>query len=178
MQNEGELMKNAIITTKRLTLHAISDYDRDGMLKLLTNDEIRKTYMIPDFKSREEELKMFDSFKRLSQDESRFVYGIFLADEIIGFMNDVDKSETEIEVGYVIHPTHHNKGYMTEVLSAAIQELFKLGFYVVKAGAFEENPASMRVMEKSGMTKTTEEELIEYRGKNHHCVYYEIRRGQ
>ncbi len=47
-------------------------------------------------------------------------------------------------------------------------------FTVVKTGAFTENIASIRVMEKCGMRRFDETEEIEYRGKNHTCVYYEI----
>ena len=48
---------------------------------------------------------------------------------------------------------------------------------MVKAGAFEENLASMRVMEKSGMHRIQQEDTIEYRGKVHRCFNYEILRG-
>lgn len=47
-----------------------------------------------------------------------------------------------------------------------------MGYTEVVAGAFSENIASRRVMEKCGMTLTEQEEDIEYRGKTHHCVYY------
>ena len=40
--------------------------------------------------------------------------------------------------------------------------------------AFEENPASCRVMAKSGMHLIEETEVIAYRGKDHRCIYYEI----
>ena len=45
------------------------------------------------------------------------------------------------------------------------------------AGAFEENKASMRVMEKAGMTRITLEEDINYRGASHHCLYYSVKKS-
>ena len=51
-----------------------------------------------------------------------------------------------------------------------------MGFEHVKAGFFEENMASCRVMEKCGMTKLDVEDDIEYRGVMHHCLYYGISR--
>jgi RimJ/RimL family protein N-acetyltransferase len=54
-----------------------------------------------------------------------------------------------------------------------MEALFDRGFETVKAAAFEENTASFRVMEKAGMVKTTQAEEIQYRGKNHRCIYYE-----
>jgi len=50
--------------------------------------------------------------------------------------------------------------------------MFARGFSEVLAGAFEENLASMRIMEKSGMTRIEKTDEIEYRGKVHQCVYY------
>ena len=50
----------------------------------------------------------------------------------------------------------------------------KTVFLEIITGAFEENTASIRVMEKCGMRKAAAEEDITYRGRNHHCVYYTI----
>ena len=57
-----------------------------------------------------------------------------------------------------------------------ITYLFEKNFSVVWAGAFEENLASLRVMEKAGMKKTNSKASIEYRGKTHRCVYYCIKK--
>ena len=46
----------------------------------------------------------------------------------------------------------------------------------VRASFFEENPASGRVMEKSGMHRIAYTEDITYRGAVHPCIYCEIRR--
>ena len=165
------------IQTERLCLHSICDQDKDAMVEMFFNAEITQTYMIPEYQSKEEAIKLFDRFKELSVSKDHFVYGIYLNDHIIGFINDVEIKEKEIEIGYVIHPAEKNQGYATEVLTEVIKELFAMGFTVVKAGAFEENLASMRVMEKSGMHRIQQEDTIEYRGKVHRCCNYEILRG-
>lgn len=46
------------------------------------------------------------------------------------------------------------------------------GYQSVKAGAFEENLVSIRVMEKCGMISIEQEDIIEYRGKKYRCIYY------
>ena len=161
------------ITTERLCLHAIEDKDLEAMLALFTDAEVYQTFMLPDFKSHEEQVKLFERLKMLSSQSERFVYGIYLKDELIGFINDVEIEGAEIELGYVISPSQKNKGYATEVLKAMIEVLFAEGFSTVKAGAFEENIASIRVMEKSGMTRIAKRDEITYRGKTHRCVYYE-----
>ena len=49
-----------------------------------------------------------------------------------------------------------------------------MGFRKVMAGFFEENTASRRVMEKSGMQLNDLVEEEEYRGIIHKCYYCEI----
>ena len=100
-----------------------------------------------------------------------------LDDELIGFFNDVENDGSRIELGYVISPAHWGKGYATEMLRGAVADLFSRGYQEVVAGAFEENKASMRVMEKAGMTRITLEEDIDYRGASHHCLYYSIKKA-
>jgi RimJ/RimL family protein N-acetyltransferase len=91
---------------------------------------------------------------------------------LVGFLNDVEIENGAIELGYVIHPRFQGNGYATEALGIAIGELFHLGFQAVITGAFRQNAASIRVMEKNGMTRIEKTEPIEYRGKTHICVYY------
>jgi len=86
--------------------------------------------------------------------------------------------EVRIELGYVIHPDFHSKGYATEALAAAIEDLFAKGFKEVMAGAFETNKSSCRVMEKCGMKLIDKEEDICYQGKLQHCIYYSIKKNK
>ena len=162
-----------IIRTERLTLRTIEDGDKAEMLALLLNAEIGKTFMLPVFAKPEDALPLFERLKALSETPTRFVYGICLQNKLIGFINDVELDEKRAELGYVIHPDYKNQGYATETLAAAMNALFQAGLTVVETGAFKENPASMRVMEKCGMRKLDRVEQIEYRVITHTCVYYQ-----
>ena len=161
------------IVTERLCLRSIKDEDFEGLYRLLTNEIVAKTYILPELKSKEEGIRLFLRLKELSQVNSRFVYGIALNGEIIGLINDVDICGDQIELGFAFHPDHHNKGYATESLKAAIKSLFDMGYVTVKTGAFETNLPSQRVMEKAGMTKLSETESVEYKGVTHNCVMFE-----
>ena len=130
--------------------------------------------MLPDFEKIEDAIPLFERLSKLSQDSSRFVRCIDVDGQAVGFLNDVEMENGSIELGYVIHPDHWNKGYATSALKLAIGQLFALGFHTVLAGAFEENPASLRVMEKAGMQKIDKMDMIEYRGAEHRCVYCQI----
>jgi RimJ/RimL family protein N-acetyltransferase len=166
--------KASVIQTERLQLRSFEEKDLEAAIRIFVNDEVKQTYMLPDFPDCEAAQKLFDRLRQLSLEKDRFVYGIYRDDILVGFMNDVERKDTTIELGYVIHPDHKNQGYATEALRAAIEELFRIGHTVVKTGAFQQNAASIRVMQKSGMTLTDETEDLQYRGKIHTCVYYEI----
>lgn len=59
-----------------------------------------------------------------------------------------------IDLYYGLAPAHWGKGYMTEAVRAAIDAAFAAhpGVNRIQADANPENPASLRVMEKAGMT--------------------------
>lgn len=162
------------ILTRRLTLRAMTDGDREDVIDLLTDGEVTKTFMVPQFASREEAQPLFERIAALSRLPERFVYGIDLEGRLIGFVNEVEVTEDAVELGYVIHPARKNNGYASEMLGAAIAALFEMGFSRVRAGAFEENGASLRVMEKCGMTRLEQTEELEYRGVVHRCILCEI----
>ena len=137
-------------------------------------DVVNKTYMLPDFESREAAVNLFNRLMKMSESEDRFVMGISLDRKIIGMINEVDRGEDFVEVGYAINPAYKNQGFATMALTSSIKELKRIGYKRVLAGYFEENVASSRVMEKSGMKKIDQSDEIEYRGKTHKCFYYEI----
>ena len=64
--------------------------------------------------------------------------------------------------------------YCTNSLEQSINYLFSKGYKEVICGAFENNIASIRVMQKAGMQKISKTDQIEYRGKVHNCIYYSI----
>jgi len=165
------------IKTQRLELRAIREIDRDNLIAIFTDDTVKQTYMVPDLESREASDRLFERISKLSERDDRYVYGIFYRDVLIGLVNDVEISEGTIELGYALHPNYYNRGFATEALSAVISYLFEIGFEKVIAGAFEENLASQRVMQKCGMHPISKTDQIDYRGKTHLCIYYEIRRA-
>ena len=172
-KKKRELGLQKTMKTKHLTIRPLKGNDRADMEEILTNDDVRKTYLIPDFASEEEVTALFETLHKNSLSKEHYLYGICQGKRLIGFVNDVEQKGDVIELGYVIHPAYQGKGYATEMLNAVLLDLKELGYIKVLAGAFEENIASIRVMEKCGMEKTDREEDIAYRGRKHHCVYYE-----
>ena len=164
------------LRTKRLLIRPFLAEDEEIMLRLLTDSKIKETFMIPDFDCREQVLRLFLRYQDLSLSPDRIAGAIVLDDRLIGFFNDTGIKDGYIELGYVIDPAFHNQGYMTEALKAVIDHLLQQEFEQIITGAFARNPASVRVMEKCGMTKMDKVDSIEYRGVSEPCVYYMIRK--
>ena len=162
--------------TNRLEIKPISTEDKEAVLDLLTDETVGKTYMLPQYKSRAEAEPLFHRLIELSGDDSRFVAGVYLEGRFIGMMNETEIKDGQIEMGYAYLPAFYNRGYATEAFRGAIDYLFDHGFETVLAGAFSENPASLRVMEKCGMTLQDYTDVIDYRGVSHTCVYYGIKK--
>ncbi len=164
------------LNTGRLVMKSLEECDRENLLRMAADERVKKTYMMPDFADQAEADAFFDRLRTLSASEERFVYGIYLNGRLIGFLNDCGIEGKAVELGYFVDPEYWNRGYATEALTAAIKELFRMGYEYVTAGYFAENPASRRVMEKCGMQPLALETAIEYRGVPHRCLYCGIAR--
>ena len=160
------------VNTERLVLQPISAADVETLMELLTDEQVKQTYMLPDFADREASRPLAERIKAMSEDAARYVAGIYLGTQLIGMLNETEREGTSIELGYALLPRFHNHGYCTEALMGVIPYLFAQGFSEVVTGAFEGNAASIRVMVKSGMQRMDKQDLIAYRGKEHRCVYY------
>lgn len=155
-----------------IDLRPITDLDKELIIEIFKNGEVKETYMLPDYSSDEGYLTLFENFKKLSNDTRRYVRGIYLQDKLIGFINEVEKTEESIELGYVISPLYKGRGFATRALDLSINYLLSIGYKEIVCGAFETNLASIRVMEKAEMKKMLKTDRIEYRGKMHKCIYY------
>ena len=158
--------------TERLEIRPISEEDREAVLDLLTNATVARTYMLPEYPGREEAEPLFHRLVQLSADENRYVAGVYYHGQFIGMMNDTEMKDRQIEMGYAYLPAFYNRGFATEAFSGAIEYLLNHGFEKVLAGAFSNNAASLRVMEKCGMQKLEYADTVDYRGVTYDCVYY------
>jgi [ribosomal protein S5]-alanine N-acetyltransferase len=69
----------------------------------------------------------------------------------IGFFGP--PQDGEVEIGYGIVPSRQRRGYATEAVQAMVANVLQLdGVQTVTAHVDLDNPASMRVLEKSGLT--------------------------
>lgn len=153
-------------------LREILPEDRERMLDILTSEQVSRTYMLPDFESREVAAPLFLRLMEMSREAGKYIRAIADSEGLVGFVNHTDTQDRQIELGYVIHPRYQGRGYMTQALRLAMKELFSLGYREILTGAFSSNLASIRVMEKCGMMQMEKTDRIEYRGNIHTCVYF------
>ena len=158
-------------------LRTIFAEDQERMLDILTDDTVKQTYMLPDFADRVAALPLFHRLMEMSKDTTRYVRAIAADGNLVGFLNHTEITADSIELGYVIHPDSQRMGYMTQALKLAMDEIFALGYRQIITGAFSTNAASIRVMEKCGMTRLDKTDEVEYRGITHICVYYKKSRS-
>lgn len=75
----------------------------------------------------------------------------------IGFF--APPQDGEVEIGYGIVPSRQRRGYATEAVQAMVADILRLeGVQIVIANVDLDNPASIRVLEKCGMTLGTRRE--------------------
>lgn len=146
----------SIITTERTILRPFREGDAEAMFRNWTSDEdvarYCRWYRHKHLKSTEWLLQTY-----LKEAKEGFAFRWCITakgkDESVGCIDLVDIREKGkcAEIGYVIAKRCWNKGYMTEILKAVIDELFCSGFHKIIGRHHIDNPASGRVMEKCGM---------------------------
>ena len=159
-----------------VTLAPLADGDREALLRMASDPRIGATYMLPDLGSPERAEAFFRRMQALSLSETRYLRGIRLEGALIGMIHERGTGAPAVELGYFIDPAHWGQGCATAALRIAIREMFRRGFDEVRAGFFEDNPASRRVMEKCGMRLLPGEEFIPDRGRLRRCLTCAIRR--
>ena len=66
--------KKPLLKTYRLVLKSIEDKDKESLIKMAKDPKIKKTYMLPDFSSVEQETTFFEKIKNLTNCGSGLLY--------------------------------------------------------------------------------------------------------
>lgn len=142
-----------ILYLKRLILRECSISDTDDLFMLAKDPELTVNLTWESHKTREDTLNFINSIKN---DENQITWAICHkeSNQIMGIIClRVNRKNSCGELGYWVGVPYWNKGYMTEVVKEVISFSFNnLKLNRVQALHFLSNPASGRVMEKSGMS--------------------------
>ena len=163
---EGEMMeslfiklaKYKIIETERLVLRPVTLDDAEAMFEYASDKENTR-YTFPTNQSLEETKNNIAQFY-LANPLGRWGIELKCTGEFIGTI-DLHKLDTVLKkasIGYIINQKYWNQGLTTEANRAVIELAFeKIGMNMLTALHDKDNPASGKVMEKSGMHFSHEE---------------------
>ena len=80
--------KRDLLQTQRLVLKAFEECDRQRLMEIFFSEEIKKTYMIPDFSDEKHAEGLYHKLLDFSRSDDHFVYGIYVENSLIGYVND------------------------------------------------------------------------------------------
>ena len=146
------------LETDRLILRRFESRDAEAMYYSWGSDKNSNKYLDWNLhKSVEDSKKIVDIWMK-EYEEGAYNWIVELKDthEVIGSITGVHVRENDmnVEIGYCYGSKYWNCGYATEALRRVIEFfLFDVGMYLVEAMHIGGNPASGRVMQKSGMKK-------------------------
>ncbi len=146
------------IETDRLILRRLNESDLEEIIELRGNAETMRFIPRPLITNKEEAmafLKVIDENvdKNLAINWAITIKGI---DKMIGIAGiyRIQPEHYRGEIGYMIMPQYHNKGYVTEAAKAITDFGFnQLNLNSIEAVIAPENSASEKVLIKNGYTK-------------------------
>ena len=153
-----KLAKHPIIETERLVLRPVTLDDAEAMFEYASDKETTR-YTFPTNQNLEETKNNIAQFY-LANTLGRWGIELKSSGEFIGTI-DLHKMDTVLKkaaIGYIIQKKYWNQGLTTEANRAVIELAFeKVGMNKLTALHDKDNPASGKVMEKSGMRFSHEE---------------------
>lgn len=142
------------IKTDRLTLRRfVLDDSKDVFEKWTSSYENSRFVMKCQHDSIEKTEQMLMEHVRKYSNPDFYMWGIVFEDRLIGYIcgNEINAEIKSICIGYCITKSCWNKGIATEAAKAVINYFFSLGFNRIFSYHNPLNPASGKVMQKSGM---------------------------
>lgn len=168
------------LTSNRLRFRRLSNNDVNEIYTLRSNPETMKYIPRPLLKNHEEALAHIKQINYKIDENIDINWAVTEKDDdkcigIMGFYRTRPENY-RTELGYMILPEYHNRGYVSEAVDTLLNYAFNtLNFHSIEAIIDSENIASERVLLKNGFVK--EAHLIEnefYNGKFIDTVIYSL----
>ncbi|GGP64714.1 GNAT family N-acetyltransferase [Saccharothrix coeruleofusca] len=146
------------IRTERLLLRPFTPADHAALHSWQSRpDVVRYLYGGPrTHEQTAESLALKCSVTWPSEEGQHLALALQRGDEVIGetVLKWHSREHRQGEIGYILHPDHHGRGYATEASRAMLRLAFEnLGLHRVTASCDARNEASWRVMERLGMRR-------------------------
>lgn len=146
------------LATERLVLRQINQDDLDGVMAMRGNPDTMRFIPRPLVRSAEEGLAHIATIESAWETNTAINWVITLkhTDAFMGIIGlyRIKPENHRAELGYMLLPEHHNKGYVTEAIDAVLAFGFdRVNFHSIEAIIDPENHASERVLQKNGFVK-------------------------
>ena len=162
------------LETRDLLLRPMTVADLEDYHAYTSNDALLR-YDYPAHGSLEESLEALVTWN-LSQPLGRYGIELKQTGRLIGNVSiRPDERAQTAEIGYTLHPAYHGKGYATQAAHALLTLAQQMPTIQTLVGNVDSrNLASIRVLEKIGMTKVAESPKTNIRGEEIVSVRYEV----
>jgi len=159
-----------IITTERLTLRPFTMQDLKSTYAYASDPENTRYMLFLPNRTKRETRKFLKRVTGEWKKEDRLCYefAIVLEGRHVGAVSiQLDETRQKGYMGWILHKTYHGRGYATEA-AKAVASFARDTLGVKKLTAFCDyrNDASVRVMEKLGMTLASNDGTRRYKGSD------------
>ena len=160
-------LKDKNITLDKITLDDTNDY-----YLIASNKNITTSFMLDEVENLEEARSAIEEVINNYSDKEYYYFAIRLDKKLIGVMKTYESDY--LELGYAINEEYWNKGYATIALNLGTNYFLKMDrIKKIILGAFSDNYASIRVMEKCGYSFLGIKKVeFYYKGKSRDICYF------
>ena len=160
-------LKDKNITLDKITLDDTNDY-----YLIASNKNITTSFMLDEVENLEEARSAIEEVINNYSDKEYYYFAIRLDKKLIGVMKTYESDY--LELGYAINEEYWNKGYATIALNLGTNYFLKMDrIKKIILGAFSDNYASIRVMEKCGYSFLgIKKDEFYYKGKSRDICYF------
>ena len=157
---------------KNITLDKITLEDAKDYFLIAANPNITTSFMLEETANLEEAKSAIEEVINNYSDNEYYYFAIRLNNKLIGVMKTYESDY--LELGYAINEEYWNKGYATIALNLVTDYFLKMDrIKKIILGAFSDNYASIRVMEKCGYKLLgIKKDEFYYKGKSRDIVYF------
>ena len=143
-----------ILVTKRLTLRPPLEVDAEAISNALQNPKISR--MLTSVPSPYVPSDALEWINKCGSERDALHFCIY-RQNLLGVVSVRPNAKGKIDLGYWLDEPVWGNGFMTEAARATLSYAFtKLGCNEIESGAYQDNPASLAVLEKLGFEPTGE----------------------
>lgn len=173
-----------ILTTENLILREVNEKDVDEVFFLRSDLEIMKYIPREPAKTKQNALDHIDVLRKNKENQDGINWAITQKgdDTLIGIIGlyRINKTDFRAEVGYILHPKFHGKGYIKESIEKIIDFAFNhVNFHTLTAIIDARNTASENVLKKANFTKEAHfREDCYHNGEFSDSIHYSMKNPQ